>query len=113
MVIPGVLFFVVILYLMANLLAFCAFVLDKRKAQRSSWRMRENTLLALAFLGPAGAFCAMKICRHKTQKIKFYLVPIFLVLHLAVIAYLAIIFLQPENPGSNHASLIPGFAIFS
>jgi uncharacterized membrane protein YsdA (DUF1294 family) len=93
MVIPGVLFLGVILYLIANLIAYCAFALDKRKARHTTWRIRENTLLSLAFLGPAGAFCAMKICRHKTQKIKFYLVPVFLVLHLVVTAYLAITFL--------------------
>jgi len=113
MVIPGVLFLGVILYLIANLIAYCAFALDKRKARHTTWRIRENTLLSLAFLGPAGAFCAMKIWHHKTQKIKFYLVPVFLVLHLSVIAYLAVSFLQPGTTGSNHASLIPGFAIFS
>jgi uncharacterized membrane protein YsdA (DUF1294 family) len=83
---------------MANLLAFGAFALDKGKARRSAWRISENTLLALAFLGPAGGFCAMRLYRHKTHTIKFWLVPVFLVLHIAVIAYLAGIVLQPGAP---------------
>jgi uncharacterized membrane protein YsdA (DUF1294 family) len=80
--------FVCLLYLALNLLAFGAFALDKWKAGRSAWRIRENTLLVLAFLGPAGALCAMRFCRHKTQKPKFYLVPVFLVIHIMAIVYL-------------------------
>ncbi|MGB7788398.1 DUF1294 domain-containing protein [Methanoregula sp.] len=113
MVIPNVLFFVVVLYLVSNILAFGAFAFDKWKAQRTAWRISENALLALAFLGPFGGFCAMRLYRHKIHKIKFYLVPVFLVIHLAIIVYLAGMLLQPGMNGSNHASLIPGFAIFS
>jgi uncharacterized membrane protein YsdA (DUF1294 family) len=72
----------------ANLLAFGAFALDKWKAQRSARRISETTLLAFAFLGPAGALCAMRLCRHKTRKPKFYLVTVFLGIHLAIIMYL-------------------------
>jgi uncharacterized membrane protein YsdA (DUF1294 family) len=78
----------IVLYLVANLLAFGAFALDKGKAKRTAWRISENTLLALAFLGPVGGFCAMRLCRHKTHKVKFYLVPVFLVIHLVIIVYI-------------------------
>jgi uncharacterized membrane protein YsdA (DUF1294 family) len=78
------------LYLCVNLIAACAFAWDKRKAKKDTWRTSENTLLVLAFLGPFGAFGAMRLFRHKTRKIKFWLVPFFLVLHLAVIGYLVI-----------------------
>lgn len=57
-------------------------------AKKNTWRTSENTLLVLAFLGPFGAFVAMRLVRHKTQKIKFRLVPIFLLIHLVVFAYL-------------------------
>ena len=78
------------LYLCVNLIAACAFAWDKRKAKRNSWRTSENTLLVLAFLGPFGAFFSMRLFRHKTHKIKFWLVPFFLVLHLAGIGVLVI-----------------------
>jgi uncharacterized membrane protein YsdA (DUF1294 family) len=77
-----------VLYLVVNLFAFGAFAFDKWKAQRTAWRISENTLLALAFLGPAGAFSAMRFFRHKTRKPKFYLVSVFLIIHLVIIAYL-------------------------
>jgi len=81
------------LYLCVNLIAACAFAGDKRKAKNNSWRMSESTLLVLAFLGPFGAFIAMRIFRHKTRKMKFWLVPLFLGIHLALLTYLIITFL--------------------
>ncbi len=76
-----ILAFLALLYLGANLLAACAFAWDKRKATKDTWRTSENTLLVLAFLGPFGAFGAMRMFRHKTRKMKFYLVPVFTCLH--------------------------------
>ena len=78
------------MYLCVNLIAAGAFAWDKHKAKRNSWRTSENLLLLLAFLGPFGACGAMRLFRHKTRTIKFWLVPVFLVLHLAVIGYLVI-----------------------
>jgi len=37
-----------------------------------------------------GAFAAMRLFRHKTQKAKFRLVPLFLCLHLVLFAALAL-----------------------
>jgi len=71
-----------------NLIAACAFAGDKRKAKKDTWRTSENVLLVLALLGPFGAFLSMRLFRHKTRKIKFWLVPLFLVLHFGVIGYL-------------------------
>jgi len=41
----------------------------------------------LALMGPFGAFGAMRLFRHKTQKKKFYLVPIFACLHAVLIIW--------------------------
>jgi uncharacterized membrane protein YsdA (DUF1294 family) len=76
------------LYLCVNIVAACAFAWDKRISKMNLRRTSENTLLLLAFLGPFGAFGAMRLVRHKTQKIKFLLVPLFLALHLVVLGYL-------------------------
>ena len=79
-------------YALVNGWAFVTFALDKRKAQANSWRTPENILLVVAFLGPFGSFAAMKMFRHKTRKIKFYLVPVFIVLHCAAILWLFTVF---------------------
>lgn len=75
-------------YLCVNLVAGCAFAWDKRRARRNAWRISESTLLVLAFLGPFGAFAAMCLFRHKTQKVKFWLVPIFAIIHAILIIWL-------------------------
>jgi uncharacterized membrane protein YsdA (DUF1294 family) len=85
----SILFPAIEVYLVVNSIAFLTFAYDKHRARNNGWRIPEGTLLVLAFLGPFGAFGAMRMFRHKTQKIKFYLVPLFLILHIVGIAYLA------------------------
>lgn len=75
-------------YACLNVLAFGAFARDKFKAKTGTWRTPETTLLLLAALGPFGAVTAMKVFRHKTQHIKFSLVPIFAVIHAVLIIWL-------------------------
>ncbi|QYZ80048.1 DUF1294 domain-containing protein [Methanofollis formosanus] len=78
------------LYLLLNLVAAAAFWNDKRKARANRWRTSENLLLTVAFLGPFGAWWAMQHYRHKTQKPKFRLVPVFAFVHLAALLYLVL-----------------------
>lgn len=84
------------LLLAINLFAFAAFWFDKRAAIRGEWRVRESTLLLIAFLGgSSGALLAQQVFRHKTRKQPFrsYLLSIA-ILHIV----LAIIFvLMPEQ----------------
>ncbi len=75
-------------YAFLNIIAFLIFANDKRKAKKNAWRTPENLLLVFAALGPFGAFGAMLIFRHKTRKLKFYLVPLFLFIHIVAIMYL-------------------------
>lgn len=80
-----------IYYLLAvNVLTFVVFGLDKWKARRGRWRVPEATLLGLAALGGSvGAWLAMQLFRHKTQKKKFrYGVPVLFVLQVAAVVYL-------------------------
>lgn len=61
-----------LLLLAVNILAFTAFGWDKRAAQRGDWRVRESTLLLMAFLGgSAGALLGRQVFRHKTRKEPF------------------------------------------
>ena len=71
--------------LLASLAAFAAYGLDKQRARRKQWRIRESWLLFLAFAGGApGAWVGMEVFRHKTRKMKFrLLVPAACVLWLA------------------------------
>ena len=70
-----------------NLITFALYGIDKRKARKNKWRIRERTLILCAFLmGGAGAFLGMSLFRHKTKHIKFkILVPLAFALNVAVI----------------------------
>jgi uncharacterized membrane protein YsdA (DUF1294 family) len=72
-------------YLILNAIAFFLYVDDKRRAARKQWRIREKTLLLAALAGPFGAYLAMKIVRHKTQKRAFGWVPVYVGLHMVVL----------------------------
>lgn len=55
-----------------NITTFVAYYVDKRAAMRHAWRVPENTLHVLEFLGGwLGALLAQKILRHKTSKKSF------------------------------------------
>lgn len=55
-----------------NFLAFAAFGLDKARAEQGAWRIREDTLLQLAFFGGTlGAYAGRAVFRHKTRKQPF------------------------------------------
>ena len=77
-----------IYYLLAvNVLTFIVYGVDKWKARRGRWRVPEASLLGLAALGGSvGAWLAMQLFRHKTQKKKFrYGVPVLFVLQVAAV----------------------------
>lgn len=77
-----------IYYLLAvNVLTFIVYGVDKWKARRGRWRVPEATLMGLAALGGSvGAWMAMQLFRHKTQKKKFrYGVPVLFVLQVAAV----------------------------
>jgi len=85
----GIRLIILIVYVILNVIAFVAFVWDKHKAQNDMWRTKESTLITLAFFGPFGATIGMQAVRHKTRKIKFKLVYLFLIIHIIVIGFLA------------------------
>ena len=55
-------------------------LVDKWKAKKNRWRVRESTLLIVAALGGSiGSLAGMYLFRHKTQHLKFTLgVPLIL-----------------------------------
>ena len=86
-----------IYYLLAvNVLTFIVYGVDKWKARRGHWRVPEASLLGLAALGGSvGAWLAMQLLRHKTQKKKFrYGVPALFVLQVAAVVLFLNMILQ-------------------
>lgn len=85
--VPTVFVFLTIL----NVISLVFFGLDKLKSKRGGWRIPELRLLMVALFGPFGAYTAMLLFRHKTRKAKFFLVPIFLFIHLYLLVYFQLI----------------------
>lgn len=78
-------------YLIAvNLITFILFAVDKHRAEKERWRIRESTLLiGCAVGGAAGGLISMYLFRHKTRKLKFTVgVPALLILNILVIVLL-------------------------
>ena len=85
----------IILYLIAiNLVGFLAMWLDKRKAQKGRWRIKEKTLFLITVLGGGiGTISGMYTFRHKTQKLTFTIgMPAILILEIITIIYFKFIF---------------------
>ena len=72
-----------------NVATFFTYGLDKWKAKRSKWRIREAALLTLAVLGGSiGAWLGMKVWHHKTQHKKFKVgIPIIIIVQAIIIWY--------------------------
>ena len=66
--------------LIINALRFLLMLVDKWKARKNRWRVRESTLLLIAALGGSvGSLLGMYLFRHKTLHLKFTLgIPLIL-----------------------------------
>ena len=81
---------IVLIYLVIiNVVTFFMYGIDKWKAKKSKWRIRETALLGLAVLGGSiGAWLGMKVWHHKTLHKKFrYGVPAIIIIQLLIISY--------------------------
>jgi len=85
MIQEAVIYYLVII----NIITFLVYGIDKWKARKSLWRIREASLLMLAVLGGSiGAWLGMKVWHHKTQHKKFrYGIPAIIIVQIAVIGY--------------------------
>ena len=66
--------------LIINAAGLLLMLVDKWKAKKNRWRIRESTLLIVAALGGSiGSLAGMYLFRHKTQHLKFTLgIPLIL-----------------------------------
>ena len=78
-----------IAFLVMNLISFILYGVDKRRAKKDRWRIRESTLLlATWFMGGVGAYAGMRVFRHKTKHTAFVIsAPVAAVLQLALMVY--------------------------
>ena len=84
---------IVLIYLaVINVVTFFMYGIDKWKAKKSKWRIREAAVLGLAVLGGSiGAWLGMQVWHHKTQHKKFkFGVPAIIIVQLALIVYFII-----------------------
>jgi len=78
---------IILIYLaIVNIVTFCLFGIDKRKAKRDKWRIQESTLLWWAAAGGSiGALLGMKAWHHKTLHRKFtWGVPAILIAQIVI-----------------------------
>ena len=76
--------------LIVNALAFLLMLIDKVKAKKNRWRIKESTLMLWAAIGGSiGALAGMYTFRHKTLHRKFTIgIPAILVLQIAAVIYI-------------------------
>ena len=85
MIQEAVIYYLVII----NIVTFLVYGIDKWKARKAKWRVREASLLMLAVLGGSiGAWLGMKVWHHKTQHKKFrYGIPAIIIIQLGIIGF--------------------------
>ncbi len=87
-----------------NALVFGIYGWDKRAARNGEWRVKESTLLLLAFAGGgAGALAAQRLLRHKTRKPPFPVaLPLFFILQ---IGWLVVAIAAPDKAAALFETL--------
>lgn len=72
-------------YVIASIVTFFAYGLDKRAAAKGTWRTKETSLHLLELVGGwPGALAGQSMFRHKTRKPRFLLVTwSIIILHIA------------------------------
>ena len=79
--------YILIYFVLMNLVTFFIFGLDKRKAKKHAYRIPEKTLFLLAVAGGSiGAETGMLYFRHKTKHARFLIgIPLIIVLQILVL----------------------------
>ncbi|MBO4921126.1 MAG: DUF1294 domain-containing protein [Lachnospiraceae bacterium] len=73
-----------------NIVGVAVMGIDKSKAKRGAWRIKEATLFLVSLIGGSiGTWAGMYIFRHKTKHIYFVIgMPLILILHIALAVFL-------------------------
>ena len=85
---------VIYYYLIINLVAILAMVIDKIKAVNDKWRIKENSLHFLSFAGGVfGTIISMITLRHKIRKSGFVFITFIALLIHIYLTYNVIVYL--------------------
>lgn len=86
---PKFLEYLIIYFIVMNLVGIVAMAIDKRKAKKGEWRIKEGTLFIITMLGGGiGTILGMYLFRHKTRKLKFTIgLPTILITEIVIIIY--------------------------
>ncbi len=92
-------------YLVASLLTFILYAVDKSAAQKGSWRIQESTLHLFSLAGGwLGAMIAQQTFRHKSKKQSFRIVFwVTVFLNIAVFVWLVA---YPEAVKQNYSYIL-------
>ena len=76
--------------LTVNAAGFLLMLIDKEKARKNRWRIRESVLLGTAAIGGSiGVFAGMQVFRHKTLHKRFAIgVPAMMTAQVALALYI-------------------------
>lgn len=80
---------IIIYIIVINIVGFLSMYIDKRKAQKHEWRIKEGTLFTIVLLGGGiGSIIGMYKFRHKTKKLAFTIgFPTILITQIVLIIY--------------------------
>ena len=83
-------FIFAIYYIIINLIGFLVMYIDKKKAKKGSYRIREKTIFLISLLlGAIGVYIGMYKFRHKTKHTSFTVgIPICIVINIISIWYI-------------------------
>lgn len=85
------LYYIIVGYLLiVNILGFAVMGIDKQKAIKKRWRIRESTLFLIALVGGSlGSILGMRIFHHKTKHWYFVCgMPLILIFQIAIAVFL-------------------------
>lgn len=76
--------------ILMNIIGFILILVDKIKACKNKWRIKENTLLFISIIGGGiGELISMLIFHHKTKKNKFIIfIPLLILIQIIIYLYL-------------------------
>lgn len=79
--------YIAIYLIIINIIGILAMFLDKQKAKKGTWRIKESTLMMITALGGGiGTLTGMYLFRHKTKKLKFVIgIPVILIAEILLI----------------------------
>ncbi len=81
---------IIIYFVAINILGAIINIIDKQRAKKNKWRIKESTLWLIGILGGAlGSYITMKAIRHKTKHNNFMIgMPMLVIVNITILVLL-------------------------